>query len=150
MKSRCAGFVHSRLYEQGWEPCTRPATRGDKFCAAHREGFDAAMLSVAAENATTYAQERKIEAELRAHKRAVRKASRRKIVLPDEDAARTPRQNGADIYGERIFASARVRNSNRKFRDADSRATGQSTPTKAPTASPPGAAGRGDAQGGTG
>jgi hypothetical protein len=102
MKSRCAGFVHSR-YEQGWELCALPPARGDKFCAIHREGFDAAMLSVAAESITADVQERKIEAGLRAHKRAVRKAARRKIVLA-EDSATAPRQNCGDTATACVWA----------------------------------------------
>lgn len=139
MKPRCAGFVHSRSYQQGWEPCRRPAARGDKFCAAHREGFDAAMLSVAAENIAADVKERKIEAERRARKRAVRKAARREII-PHEEIASAPRRQRADVYGERIFAAVRGRSI------PNGGAGGQSARAKTPAAPPASAAGRSDAQ----
>jgi hypothetical protein len=139
MKSRCAGFVHSRRYEQGWKPCALAPAPGDKFCAAHREGFDAAMLSVAAENATAYVQERKIEAGIREHKRAVRKAARRKIILPDEEGSAEPREPRADVYGERIFATARARSGPR------GKLGGEAKSAKAPAATQSNTAGRGHA-----
>lgn len=121
------------------ETCALPPARGDKFCAAHREGFDAAMLSVAAENATAYVQERKIEAGIRAHKRAVRKAARRKIILPDEEGAREQREQRADVYGERIFATARSRSC------AHGWSRGETKSAKAPATAQPDKAGRGHA-----
>jgi hypothetical protein len=40
----CIAFVHSRDCDSVWVPCARTAKRGDRFCAAHRDSLDGAVM----------------------------------------------------------------------------------------------------------
>ena len=97
------------------------------------------MLSVSAENIAADVKKRKIEAECRARKRAVRRTARRTIV-PNEEIASPPRRQRADVHGERIFAAVRDGSAARGW------VRGQGASAEIAAAPPADAPGRGDAQ----
>jgi hypothetical protein len=45
----CIARVRSRTHAMIWTPCTRSALRRDRFCAAHRDALDGAVLGLCAQ-----------------------------------------------------------------------------------------------------
>jgi hypothetical protein len=47
MTATCIGYTLQPGHrEQLWERCTNPSMRGDRYCAAHRESLDGAILGL--------------------------------------------------------------------------------------------------------
>jgi hypothetical protein len=46
MTASCIGYSRTPGREQLWERCTNPSKRGDRYCAAHREALDGAILGL--------------------------------------------------------------------------------------------------------
>jgi hypothetical protein len=46
MKPLCTGFIRSRYTDKAWEPCPRPAIKGERLCQAHRDSLDSVVLGL--------------------------------------------------------------------------------------------------------